>query len=238
MAGSVKSSSPDRYPRRRERARATRARVLEAALALFVERGYVATTINAIAERADVSPETVYSTFGTKRSLLSELVDISIAGAVDAPPILQHDRVQTIRAEPDPHRRIRLLAGYGRSILERRAAVDDIVRGAAAADPEIAALLERGKVQRFEGQRELLRIVVGATSLRDGMDLETAADILFAIGSPETYRLLVVDRGWDATRFERWYGETLERLILEPSRPGSGRPGNPASVDEETDPVI
>jgi hypothetical protein len=43
----------------------------------------------------------------------------------------------------------------------------------------------------------------------------TAADVLYAIGSPETYRLLVVDRGWSGARFERWYGETLTRLLFE-----------------------
>jgi AcrR family transcriptional regulator len=40
--------------------------VLDAARRLFLERGYVATTIDAIAERAAVSPETVYSAFGNK----------------------------------------------------------------------------------------------------------------------------------------------------------------------------
>jgi hypothetical protein len=76
---------------------------------------------------------------------------------------------------------------------ERRAAVDEIVRGAAAADPEIGALWNLGRDQRFAGQAELLRIVVGATGLRDGLDIESAADILYAIGSPDVCQLLVVD---------------------------------------------
>lgn len=216
MPEHVKPSRTHDYPRRRERARATRKRVLDAARTLFIGRGYVATTIDSIAERADVSPETVYSTFGNKRSLLSELVDVSIAGDLNPTPILDRDWVQEIRDEPDPHRRLRMMAGHGRAILERRAAVDEVVRGAASADPEIAALRDRGKAQRHAGQREVLRIVVGTTGLREDTDLETAADILYAIGSPETYRLLVVDRGWSGSRFERWYGETLEHLLLEP----------------------
>ena len=75
----------------------------------------------------------------------------------------------------------------------------------------------RPAAQRFAGQRELLRIVIGSTGLREGIDLETASDILYAVGSPETYRLLVVDRGWSGAHFERWYGETLERLRLDPT---------------------
>lgn len=216
MPESVKPSRTRDFPRRRQRAQATRSRVLEAAKALFVELGYTATTIQAIAERADVSPETVYSTFGNKRSLLSELVDISIAGDIAAPPVLEQAWVQRLREEPDVHRRLRMLAGQGRSILERRAAVDEVVRGAASADTEIADLRDRGKAERFTGQRELLRVVLGQARLREGIDPETAADILYALGSPETFLLLVMDRGWTGDRFEAWYGETLEQLLLEP----------------------
>ncbi len=207
-------------PRRREQARATRHAVVEAARALFIERGYVATTIDAIAARANVSPETVYSTFGTKRSLLSELVDVSIAGDDNAPPILEQAWVEAMRQEPDRRRRLQILASNGRSILGRRAAIDEVVRGAVGADPEIAALWKRGKDQRFAGQRELLRIVLGATILPADMDLEMAAEILYAIGSPEIYRLLVVDRGWSDGRFEQWYGDTLSRLLLDPVSAG------------------
>jgi AcrR family transcriptional regulator len=181
---------------------------------LFVERGYVATTIDAVAARANVSPESIYATFGNKRALLSALVDISIAGGDDAPPVLEQAWVKDIREEPDPRVRLQILARNGRTILERRAAVDEVVRGAAAADPEIADLWERGKSERLAGQRILLQLVVGQTSLPDGFDFDTAVDVLYAVGSPETYRLLVVDRGWSALRFERWYGETLERLLL------------------------
>ena len=217
MPESVKPRCAYDSPRRREQARATRHAVLEAARALFIESGYVATTIDAIAARANVAPETVYAVFGTKRSLLSELVDVSIAGGDEAPPIFEQPWVQEMRDEPDPRRRLQILASNGRSILERRAAVDEVVHGAAAADPEIATLWERGKAQRYAGQSALLRIVLGEAGLRAGMGFETAVDILYSLGSPETYRLLVVDRGWSGARFERWYGETLERLLLEPA---------------------
>ncbi len=188
--------------------------MLDAASSLFVERGYVATTIDAIAERADVSPETVYSAFGNKRSLLSELVDVSISGGEAAPPVLEQDWVREMRQEPDLHRRVRILAARGSAILERRAGIDEVVRGAASADPEIAALRDLGIAQRFAGQHELLQIVVGADGLRVGLDLATATDILYAVGSPQTFQLLVVDRGWSQARFERWYGDTLDRLLF------------------------
>lgn len=201
-------------PRRREQARATRRGILQAARELFVEGGYVATTIGSIAARAGVSPETVYATFRNKRSLLSELIDVSIVGD-DAPvPVLERAWVQDLRDEPDSRRRLQILARNGRLILERWSPIYDVLRGAAAADPEIASLWELNKAQRFAGQSELVRILAARGSLRDGLTVRTAADILFAIGSPETYRLLVVDRGWSAGRFEHWYAETLAQLLL------------------------
>lgn len=188
--------------------------ILDAARDLFVERGYAATTIESLAARAGVSPETIYAAFGNKRTLLTQLIDVSIAGD-DAPvPILERGWVREMREESDPRRRLRILARNGRLILERTAPVDEVLRGGAAADPEIASLWERRKAQRFAGQRELLRIVMKGSSLRRGLTTQAAADVLYAIGSPETYRLLVFDRGWSAERFERWYLETLTRLLL------------------------
>jgi AcrR family transcriptional regulator len=219
MSRTVKPRRAYDSPRRRQQALATRRAVLEAARELFIQRGYVATTIDAIAAGAAVSPETVYATFKNKRSLLSQLLDVAIAGD-DAPvPILERPWVRQLRDEGDPRRRLRLLARNGRLILERTAPVYEVLRGAAAADPEIASLWEQAKAQRLAGQRELLGIVTERAPLRHGLPATTATDILFAIGSPETYRLLVVDRGWSADRFERWYADALARLLLRENEP-------------------
>ncbi len=201
-------------PRRREQARATREAVLDATENLFIGQGYTATTIDQIAARAMVSPETVYAAFKNKRTILSRLMDVSIAGD-DAPvPILERSWVQEMRGEPDPRQRLKILARNGRLMLERWTPIYDVLRGAAAADPEIASLWELNKRQRFEGQRALLRILIEDRPLREGLSPSAATDVLFAIGSPETYRLLITDRGWSADRFERWYFDALARLLL------------------------
>lgn len=216
MPRAVKPRRTYHSPRRREQARATRRAILDAARELFGKGGYVATTMESIAARAGVSPETVYGTFKNKRTLLSNLIDVSMAGD-DAPvPILDRSWVQDLRDEPDTRRRLQILARNGRLILERVAPIHDVLRGAAAADPGIASLWELNKSQRFAGQSELIRILAEHDGLRDGLTMRMAADIVFAIGSPETYRLLVVDRRWSADRFERWYGDTLARLLLAP----------------------
>lgn len=214
MPGPVKGKRTYDSPRRREQARATRRAILSAAGDLFVDQGYAATTIGAIAEAARVSPETVYAAFGNKRALLSTLLDESIAGDDEPVPVLERAWVDELRATPTARARLRILVRNGRLILERRGPIEEVLRGAAAADPEIAALWETSKTQRLAGQRELLRIVVGTDGLRRGVDFDEAVDTYFAVASPETYRLLVTDRGWTADAFEAWLERTLSRLLL------------------------
>ena len=214
MTRSVETRRPYDSPRRREQALATRRAVLEAARDLFVQNGYAATPIDAIAARASVSPETVYAAFKNKRSLLSELIDVTIAGDDSPIPILERHWVKEMRDESDPRHRLRILARNGRMMFDRWAPIYEVLQGAAAVDPEIASLWELNKKQRLAGQRRLLGIVTERAPLRKGLTPKTAADILFTIGSPETYRLLVVDRGWSSDRFERWYADALAELLL------------------------
>src|SRR4030067_1911150 len=135
MPRAVKPHRTYDSPRRREHARATRRGLLDAARALFIERGYVATTIAAIASRAGVSAETVYATFKNKRSLLSEVIDVSMAGDDTPVPILERAWVQDLRDEPAPRRRLQILARNGRLILARIAPVYEVLGGAGAAGP-------------------------------------------------------------------------------------------------------
>lgn len=216
MSDAVNPRRPYDSSRRREQARTTRLLIVNAAQGLFIERGYVATTIEAIAVVAGVSPETIYATFRTKRAVLSAIVAITIAGGDAAPAVIEQDWVDQIRREPDLARRVEMLAANGRAILERRAAIDEVVRSAAAGDREIADLWASGNAERLAGQRNLLRLVIGDGGLAAGVDFQTAVDILYAIGSSETYRLLVIDRRWSASQFERWYASTLTRLLFGP----------------------
>ena len=214
MADDVKTRRRYESPQRQEQARATRLAILEASRALFVQHGYGATTLQGIADRASVSVATVYAAFGNKRTVLKELVDVSIAGDDEPVAIADRDWVADLAAEPDRHQRIRMLAAGGRRILERRSAVDAVVDAAGATDPEIRALSDEMRRQRREGQARLLALVAGADGLRPGLEPEEAADILYAIASPETYRLLVEQRGWSPERFEAWLAETEERLLF------------------------
>src|SRR5258708_39885790 len=71
-------------------ARRTRQRVLDAATAVFLDRGYGAATIRAVADGAKVSVPTVEALFGTKARLLKAAIDVAIAG--DDEPVAVPDR--------------------------------------------------------------------------------------------------------------------------------------------------
>jgi AcrR family transcriptional regulator len=75
---------------RRDQARVRRAAALDACLALFLERGFAATTMHAVAERAGVSAEMLYKSIGPKTALAKAVWDVTRAG--DDEPLAIADR--------------------------------------------------------------------------------------------------------------------------------------------------
>lgn len=201
---------------RQEQARHTRERILAAAQRCFTERGYAAATIEAIAMEAGVAVDTVYSTFGTKRGVLSELVNLR-AGGDDAPvAVIDRAGPQAVRVEPDPRRQIKMFADDVTRIIERVRPVDDILRSAGAVDAEVAALRNHIHEQRFASMRTFAGWLATSRPLRDGMSTAEAATIVWTLTSPEVHRLLRDVRNWSRRRYVRWLDESLARLLLSP----------------------
>src|SRR6266540_7187996 len=144
---------------RRPKAQATRRRILDAARRLFVERGYVATTIEAIAAEAGVAVPTVYLAFGTKRALLVELLDIAAVGDEEPVALLERPWVDEIRHDPDPESQLRRWVREGRHIAARVAALWEVARNAAPADPDIAAQVHRYKTLTLQGHRYFVAVL-------------------------------------------------------------------------------
>jgi len=209
----MSSPSPARRryasPRRAAAAAATRSAILDAALALFLERGYASTTMEAIAGRADVSPKTVYATVRNRRGLLTAVLDRAIAGDEALVPIADRPWVAELRATPDPADRLAILGREGARILQRRVDIDAVLDRAALVDAEAAELAASVREERRVGQAALLRIALAPATVDD-----EAADALFAIGSPEVYRSLTGSRGWTHDAFEAWYVQLLRRMFL------------------------
>jgi AcrR family transcriptional regulator len=133
-----------------------------AARELFLHVGFPATTLSAIADRAGVSVQTVYFHFGKKRAVLKEVVDQTVAGDDDDRPLNQREWIQRIVEEPDPVTKIALFAAGISQIVQRTAPIDQMLRSAAAVDPDAAAQRVKSTHQRLVGMREF------ADNLHDG----------------------------------------------------------------------
>jgi len=215
--------------RRQAQVRATRRTVIEAAQRLFTEHGYPATTIDAIAEAADTPLPTVYRLFGSKRALLTAVLDTSLGG--DDQPIAFADRpaVRAARAEPDPVKMLGAFARIARELMDRSSAIQHVLATAAQVDAEAAELLAEIRRQRHTGQSRIVAALDARSALDPGLDNSEAADIVYALLSPEVHRILTVERGWPADRYERWIARSLATLLPAGQRP----PANPASKPPE-----
>ncbi len=201
---------------RQEQARETRLRILDAARRLFLERGYVATPIEAIAEEAGVVSQTVYAAFGNKRTILARLMDVAIGGDDQPLPILERPEPQRVRHEPDQRQQLRMMAHGIREIVERAGPIFDVMRGAAAADPRIAALYRQLQEERLRNITTVTAWVAEKGPLRSGLTVAAAADIVWTLTSTDVHRLLTVDRGWTGDQYAQWLGDTLIALLLLP----------------------
>jgi AcrR family transcriptional regulator len=187
--------------------------IIEAASRLFLEHGYHATSIGRIASEAGVAVQTIYNAVGSKRDLLSRVLDFAAAGERAPAPVPQFMREQAER-EPDPRRIIAQLIEFWRGALPRTAPIFGIIREAAAADPEIAVLERDRSAQRLRNYRQAAQLLADRDALRSGMTIDGAAAAIFAIGHPETYRALVLDGDWDDDAWANWLQTTLEGALL------------------------
>ncbi len=214
MADDVKREPSAVGGRGQARTRFARRAVIDAARSLFVERGYAATSIEAISTLSDVPVATVYRLFSSKVGILKALLDTSIAG--DDKPTAVSDRpdVAPLFDEPDPHRLLAGFAGITTAINQRTNDVYGVLVGAAGADPAAAELLEVIQQQRDRGQRRIARALARAGVLQPDLRERDAADVIHALMAPEVYRLLVVDRRWKPAHYQQWLTQVLTQQLL------------------------
>ena len=201
---------------RAAQARATRRAIVDAAARLFTERGYGATTIDAIAEAAGVSRKTVFTSVGGKTEALKLAIDWAIVGDDEPVPVLERPYVRAGMQEPDARR---MLTGFARQVREtaaRIAPLQEVVRAAAGLDEEIRALAEEGRAQRLRGMRVLAQQLADRGALKPGLTSAEAADVLWLLGGPGVYHRFVIVQGWPAQRFEEWLRDALTGLLIDP----------------------
>lgn len=200
--------------RRATRAAQTRQRILDAASALFADPGFAATTIEAIATRADVAVETVYSRFRSKANLLVALLEPAIVGNEDGLDLLDRPEIVEVRAATDQQQQLRLLAHFSRTILERTAHAQRILHSAAASDPAAAELQRNDSSRRYRTQAAYIDMLLTNGPLRPDVTPTKAADTYAALANPSSYRLLIDERGWTPQQYENWLADSLTRLLL------------------------
>jgi AcrR family transcriptional regulator len=198
---------------RRARSARSRARVVDAAHAAFVERGYVGATIEGIAGLAGVSVQTVYATFGSKRALLEAVLDATIVGDHDDVPLIGRGWITALAGLVDAETAAEHLGAAITAILDRTSAIFAVLSGAAA-DPQLAPLLRDNRRRRHADLVAIVTILDRNGLLRDGLTIQAGADALFAVASEDVYLLLVVECGWSRTDVQRWMSDAIHRLIL------------------------
>jgi AcrR family transcriptional regulator len=195
---------------RQRQAEETRRRILVAARALFERQGYAVTTLEAIAERADVSPKTIAAVFGSKPALLAQVIN----------PEAFNRRFQQLlielRATTDPAQRLSLVAQITRQAYEPLVSSLDLLRTAAALSPDLAQLAQAVEARRRQNQARLIAALHDQGVLHPGLSSEEATDVLWALTSYEVYRLLVVQQHWAAVRYETWLVHVLSEQLLSP----------------------
>lgn len=214
---------------RRERAKATRRRIAEAALVRFSAYGYAATTMDAIAQDAGVAVQTLYFTFHTKAELLIAALTIAGGGPGAPEDVLARDWMAEVLDAPDGARRVALIVEHGNEIYRRVGPLLPAVQAALSVDPDVAVAW-RGLVdRRRSGMRQIVEDVFARRGeLRAGLDPEVALDLLFGLHRAEVFVAFTVECGWSIERFKAWQFVTLARGLLHAADadaacgPGSG----------------
>jgi AcrR family transcriptional regulator len=195
-------------PARQRQAEATRRAIVVAARTLFARLGYAGATLEAIAEEAGVSAKTVVAAFGSKRGILAEVVNPAALGGPT------EEALTRLRAEPEPARRLALVAALTRQVYGLFGAEFELLRGAGVVAPELADIASVIERRRRSYQERLIAFLHERGALRTDLALDEAADELWALTSFDLYRMLVMAQEWRPERYELWLTDILTQRLL------------------------
>jgi len=192
---------------------ATRQTIVEAARRSFVERGYMATTIDEIASASGVAVQTVYNSIGPKRAVLSSVLD-HVAAGPESPAAVPDFMRRRVAATRTGRGAVRVLAAWFVEVHGRLGPMLRVLRDAAAFDAEIAELERARDARRFHNYHEAARAIAGRADLRAGLAIADAAAIIWSLGNAEIYRFLVLEQAWTPGRYRRWLERGLRAGLL------------------------
>jgi AcrR family transcriptional regulator len=217
-----------RWPRREAKAKATRAAVIAAASQLFVEQGYLGTTIEAVAHLAGVSRATVFNSVGGKLQLLRAAYDVATVGDDEPVALPQRPQARAVMDEPEAHRAVEMYATMVTGVSQRVVGIYEAFRAAAGADPQARGEWEEIQHERLGGARGFLRILSDKGPLQTGLDENHAGDVVWTLIDASLYRRLVIERAWTPEQFRQWLAQRLRQELLPPAT-------DPAAVENPRD---
>jgi AcrR family transcriptional regulator len=193
---------------RQRQADETRARIAAAARQLILNQGYESATMEAIAREAGVATPTVYAVFGSKRKILTELIDRAAFG-----PAYQ-ELVGEAMSLVDPVPRLQFAARIARQIYDSERSEFDLLRKAGVVMPELAAIEREKECGRYEAQGPSISLLVESGQLLPGLDEKEARDIFWTLTARDVYRMLVIERKWSSDRYEKWLSTTIVSSLV------------------------
>jgi len=199
---------------RRDRAEATKRRIVKAAYSLFSARGYSGTTMADVARQAGVAVQTVYFTFHTKPALLREAYSYAVMG--DERPQIPQDQPwyrQMVDATDAVDGLRALVSGVG-EIAKRVAPLATAARDNARSDAEVHEVVAFQERWRAEGFAEMLEILVSKSALRPGLDPKRANDLLLMFAGEDVYSTLVERAGWTHEAWVDWTTAALAHHLF------------------------
>lgn len=206
MMTEVKSSRVTR----KEKAAATRKRMLAAAAAEFVANGYHGTPMSAIAARAGVAVQTVYFVFHTKPQLFAAALDAAVLGEEEKPPMEQRWAADAADSSVEPVAALESFIRGAGPIFERAAALSEVASAAAATDPELAEVSSSRETYRVQGYRDFVQ----SLDLPTGATVDRVSDLLVTLHSPRVYLAFRDGRGWSHESVVEWMATTIPSLVL------------------------
>jgi AcrR family transcriptional regulator len=202
--------------RRKEQAALTRRDIVVAAGSLFRTHGYAGTTMPSIASKAGVVVETIYRAFGSKSALFTAVVEAAVAGGAGRANVAVEQRpaIRAVIEELDPARQIERYVATQPGIHARSGPLLRVLRDAVAVEPDLQGLWRQLEASRLAGQGRFAALLAERGSLRGGLTVEDARDIIWTLTSLSVYESLVIDRAWAPERYEAWLARALTHELL------------------------
>jgi AcrR family transcriptional regulator len=199
---------------RAEQARRTRERILESARELFLEEGFAKTTINAVADRAGVSAETIYATYRSKPALLGAVIRAAVTRRDEPEDPLDRGWVMDVLALPGLPARLQAFASHTAETVRLTSPLYAVIRDAGTGAPELAELDCELRELRYGDQAKIMKAISKQGGLAPGTSASQAAETFSALASPELHRLLTDGRGWSEKRYAGWLVGALRATLL------------------------